>query len=250
MDPQIKPPTEKELACVAHLKSLFTIGDLDADDTHFLNESTYLRFARARDASIEKATELLRECMEWRRSYKPQTITEADVSDILQLGTVYMAGVCKAGRPVMYMTPGAENPFPASMRVKLMVFLLEETHRRGHTALTWVFDFSKLGKRGKDEHSAVTRKETMHILQNYYPERLGALYMINTPWYFRALATIVWPFIDKRTREKIFLSAKANELPQHIDATELVEAFGGQRRLVAPDGHRLEIAALVPQRVR
>lgn len=229
MDPSIKPPTDDELKCVNELKKVVTPHQLDAGDTYFLSDTTYLRFARARDNDLGKSLAMLEECVKWRREYKPYLITEHDVADILQLGTVFMAGLCVHQRPVVYMTPGAKNPFPAETRVKLIVFLLEETMRRGQTTLTWIFDFSKMGERGKDEHSRVTGKSTMHILQHYYPERLGALYMINTPWYFRAIATLMWPFIDKRTRQKLYLNVKVKHLTQYVQEDELIEAFGGKR---------------------
>jgi hypothetical protein len=245
--------TAVELACVEKLKSAVTTMDVDKEDEAFLSDETYLRFARARDADVTKATKMLSECVSWRRQFRPHAIEAKDLVGILQLGTVYMAGLCVHGRPVMYMHPGAKNPFPAETRVKLMVFLLEETMRRGYTSLTWVFDFSKMGERGKDEHSAATRKDTMHILQNYYPERLGALYMLNTPWYFRAIATLVWPFIDKRTRSKIFISMKLENLVEYIAKDQLVEAFGGDLSLPKDDIASDPIAALeqlVPRRCR
>lgn len=224
----MQPPTPEEAQCVDLLKKAVTAEDVDPDDVHFLSDETYLRFVRARDANIKKATVMLKDCVAWRKRFRPQAISVEDLVGILQLGTVYMAGLCLQGRPVMYMTPGAKNPFPAETRVKLIVFLLEETMRRGYTALTWVFDFSKMGERGKDEHSSVTGKETMHILQHYYPERLGALYMLNTPWYFRAIATLMWPFIDKRTRVKIHMSAKQKHMHEYICKEQLVQAFGGE----------------------
>lgn len=222
-----KPPTPAEVACIEHLKAAVTPADVDKDDEAFLSDETYLRFTRARDADATKATTMLKECVAWRKEFRPFAIEARELVGILQLGTVFMAGLCVHSRPVMYMTPGVKNPFPAETRVKLIVFLLEETMRRGYTALTWVFDFSRMGERGKDEHSAATRKDTMHILQNYYPERLGALYMLNTPWYFRAIATLVWPFIDKRTREKVHISVKLKHLTTYIAKEQLITTFGG-----------------------
>ncbi|CUG94446.1 Hypothetical protein, putative [Bodo saltans] len=248
----LAPPTANELACIKHLKENVSLNDVEKGDEAFLSEETYLRFTRARDADFGKALTMLKECVTWRRQFRPFAIEANELAGILQLGTVYLAGLCVHGRPVMYMHPGAKNPFPAETRVKLMVFLLEETMRRGYTSLTWVFDFSKMGERGKDEHSAATRKDTMHILQNYYPERLGALYMLNTPWYFRAIATLVWPFIDKRTRAKIFISMKLKNLTDCIAKDQLVEAFGGDFVLPKDDIAADPVAALeqlIPRRL-
>lgn len=227
----VAPPTEEEQICVEHLKASVTASDLDDDDTQFLTDATYLRFARARDASKSKSLKMLQECCEWRRTYHPHRVTAKSISDILELGTVYVSGKCLQGRPVLYLTPGLHNPFLAEKRVELMVFLLEETWRRGYPQLTWVLDMGHLGERGKDDQSQETRKATMHILQNYYPERLGALYVLHAPWYFKAVVTLVWPFLDSRTRQKIHISMKEEDLPTVIAPEELIKTLGGTKEL-------------------
>jgi hypothetical protein len=225
------PPTIEELECVIYLKTQITQADLSDDDTLFLSDATFQRFARARDASKHKALELMKECCAWRKSYNPHHITADKIADILQLGTVYVTGTCLAGRPILYLTPGLNNPFPAEKRVSLMVYLLEETWRRGYPRLTWVLDMGHMGERGADDQSSETRKATMHILQNYYPERLGALYVVHAPWYFRALVTLVWPFLDSRTREKIHVSMKPEDLPSVIAPDQLISSLGGSREV-------------------
>ena len=41
------------------------------------------------------------------------------------------------------------------------------------------------------------------ISQNYYPERLGKLYVINAPWGFSSIFAIVKKFLDPVTVAKI-----------------------------------------------
>lgn len=204
---------------------------LAPSDGHFLSDATLLRFTRARDCKPAKALEMLEACLAWRLDYRPQSIKQDEIEDIQQLGTVFVSGFCRNGYPVLYMTPGAKNPFDADHRVKLMVFLMEETLRRGYERLTWVFDFSKMGERGKDEESSKTRQQVIKILQDYYPERLGALYMVNTPWYFSVVATLVWPFIDKRTRVKLHIGVKVEDLKKFIDPAMLIEHLGGEHKV-------------------
>lgn len=242
----VAPATEVELKCVEELKKAITQSQLDEDDTHFLSDATFLRFARARDGDVQKALHMMTDCVKWRVAFKPHRIKPDDIADILQLGTVFMAGVCLSQRPVMYMMPGAKNPFVAEKRVKLMVFLLEETMRRGFATLTWIFDFSRMGERGKDDQSAATRKDTLHILQNYYPERLGALYMVNTPWYFKVIATLIWPFIDKRTTSKVHISVKVKDLTKYVAESELIEMFGGKRHVRLANEGPLDINEMIP----
>ena len=225
----LRSATPVEAACVSRLQEHAKAfqAELDHDDIYFLNDATYLRFARARDGDVEKALAMMTACCKWRKQFHPHRITLSDIRDILALGTCFCSGVCRKNRPILVMTPGATNPFPAEKRIQLMVFILEETYRLGYEQLTWLFDFSKMGSRGKDDQSEKTRKELLHILQDYYPERLGILLMINTPWYMRMFAAIVWPFLDKRTKEKIEMNVKLKQLPTHIDPSQLLQEFGG-----------------------
>ena len=61
--------------------------------------------------------------------------------------------------------------------------------------------------------------------------------MINTPWYMRLFATIVWPFLDKRTKEKIEMNVKPKDLPIYIELAQLLREFGGMHVRDAADPH-------------
>jgi hypothetical protein len=47
-------------------------------------------------------------------------------------------------------------------------------------------------------------------VQNYYPERLGKALMINVPYIFlKVWKTMIHPFIDANTRDKVMMSCHA-----------------------------------------
>jgi hypothetical protein len=68
------------------------------------------------------------------------------------------------------------------------------------------------------------------ISQNYYPERLGKLYVINAPWGFAGVFSIVKKFLDPVTVSKIHVlgSGYEKELLKQVPAENLPKAFGGQ----------------------
>lgn len=46
-------------------------------------------------------------------------------------------------------------------------------------------------------------KITTEIAQNYYPEILGQMIIVNSPFSFKAVWAIIKSFIDEKTRRKI-----------------------------------------------
>lgn len=67
------------------------------------------------------------------------------------------------------------------------------------------------------------------ISQNYYPERLGKLYMINAPWGFSTVWSVVKGWLDPVTVSKIHIlgSGYKSELIKQIAPENLPKDFGG-----------------------
>lgn len=68
------------------------------------------------------------------------------------------------------------------------------------------------------------------ISQNYYPERLGKMYLINAPWGFSTIWSVVKGWIDPVTAKKIHIlgSGYQSELLAQIPAENLPVEFGGK----------------------
>jgi hypothetical protein len=73
-------------------------------------------------------------------------------------------------------------------------------------------------------------KQASVISQNYYPERLGKLYMINAPWGFSTVWSIVKGWLDPVTVSKINIlgSGYKSELLKQIPGENLPKKFGGE----------------------
>lgn len=67
------------------------------------------------------------------------------------------------------------------------------------------------------------------ISQNYYPERLGKMYVINAPWGFSGVFSMVKKFLDPVTSAKIHVlgSGYQTELLAQVPAENLPKEFGG-----------------------
>jgi hypothetical protein len=70
------------------------------------------------------------------------------------------------------------------------------------------------------------------VMQNYYPERLGKLYIINAPWGFSSVFSVVKRFLDPVTVAKIHILG-TNYLPElleQVPAENLPAILGGECR--------------------
>ena len=83
--------------------------------------------------------------------------------------------------------------------------------------------------KGPSVYSYVRQAST--ISQNYYPERLGKLYMINAPWGFSTVWGVVKGWLDPVTVKKIHIlgSGYKSELLKQIDPENLPTEVGGAR---------------------
>ena len=72
-------------------------------------------------------------------------------------------------------------------------------------------------------------KQASAISQNYYPERLGKLYLINAPWGFSSVFSVVKGFLDPVTVQKIHVlgSSYQTELDKQVPKENLPKIFGG-----------------------
>ncbi len=72
-------------------------------------------------------------------------------------------------------------------------------------------------------------KSVTAVSQDYYPERLGKLYIINAPWGFSSVFSFVKSFLDPITVAKIHVlgSGYQKELLAQVSAENLPKDFGG-----------------------
>lgn len=73
-------------------------------------------------------------------------------------------------------------------------------------------------------------KQASGLSQNYYPERLGRLYLINAPWGFSTVWSVVKGWLDPVTVQKIHVlgSGYQKELLAQVPAENLPKQFGGK----------------------
>ena len=72
-------------------------------------------------------------------------------------------------------------------------------------------------------------KQASAMSQNYYPERLGKFYLINAPWGFSSVFSVVKGFLDPVTVAKIHVLGTGyhKELLAQVPKENIPKAFGG-----------------------
>jgi hypothetical protein len=217
--------------------------------TERLDTLTLLRFLRARKFDVALSEKMFIESEKWRKEidlddltrnfkyeekpqvfeYYPQYYHKTDIDGrpvyIEQLGNIDLAA--------MYKITTAERMLN-NLAVEYEKFadprLPACSRKAGHLLETCctIMDLKGVGiTKVSSVYSYVRQAST--ISQNYYPERLGKLYLINAPWGFSSVFSIVKGWLDPVTVDKIHVlgSGYQKELLAQVPAENLPKIFGG-----------------------
>jgi hypothetical protein len=104
-EPKLTPAEEQ--AKVKQLRE--AIGPLSGRAAIFCTDDCLHRYLRARNWNVKKSEKMLRECLKWRASYKPEEIKWAEVAKEAETGKVYRANFSdRWGRTVIVMRPAMQ----------------------------------------------------------------------------------------------------------------------------------------------
>jgi len=169
--------------------------------------ATLIRFLRARGGDVYKATELVKEDLAWRASYRPQDLRCRWIETQATTGKMRVSDTYDVhGRPVIVMHHKYENSKDETGQVQYLVWTLEHAIRRMTPPVSKYSVFiNQEGFSLFSGPSMKVSKEVAKCLSGRYPERLGHAVIWQPPFYFRAFYKIISPFIDTRTKQKILM---------------------------------------------
>ncbi|XP_052171826.1 uncharacterized protein LOC127787839 [Diospyros lotus] len=198
------------------------------------SEASMLRYLRARNWNTKKASKMLKETLKWRLQYKPEEIRWEDVAHEAKTGKLYRADYFdKHGRTVLIMRPGFQSTSSVDMQIKYLVYCLERAIAElgtGQEQMVWLIDFEKWNM---SSISVKVTRETAHVLQNHYPERLGLAILYNPPKVFESFWVMVKPFLEPKTTKKVKFVFSSNReslkiMEELFDTNKLESIFGGR----------------------
>ncbi|PMD14030.1 hypothetical protein NA56DRAFT_651256 [Hyaloscypha hepaticicola] len=223
---------------------------LEADGyTERLDTLTLLRFLRARKFDVALAEKMFVDCEKWRKEIDLDNLTRNfdyhEKPQVFEYYPQYYHKTDKDGRPV-YIEQLGNIDLAAMYKIttseRMLANLAVEYEKVGDPRLPacsrkagqlletccTIMDLKGVGiSKVSSVYSYV--KQASAISQNYYPERLGRLYLINAPWGFSGVWSIVKGWLDPVTVQKIHIlgSGYQKELLEQVPAENLPTIFGG-----------------------
>ncbi|KAF7346310.1 CRAL-TRIO domain-containing protein [Mycena sanguinolenta] len=250
----MSPPTHDEI--LKNFRTvLFDEGILHEGDTIGTDDETLLRFLRARKFNLNQAKTMITNAQNWRKTVDGVGIdklySEMDPFDYPERAAVfdcwplYFHRTDKTGRPLNIHTFGGVD-FP-----KLYKSCTPERHWQSvivnadcltrevlpassrlagkpiGTVLVIVDlkDFSL----GKFWQMSKLARASLQVSQDYFPETMGQLAIVNAPSSFAFIWSVLRPWMAKETAEKVDILGHdyKERLLEMIDADSLPSTLGG-----------------------
>ncbi|KAK6130642.1 hypothetical protein DH2020_035617 [Rehmannia glutinosa] len=199
----------------------------------YCSDASISRYLRARNWNVKKAVKMLKATLKWRLEFKPEEIRWDDVAVEAETGKIYRSSYKdKYGRPVLVMRPRCQNSKSIKGQIKYLVYCMENAILnlpQDQEEMVWLIDFH--GFNLSNISIKVTR-ETAHVLQEHYPERLGVAILYDAPKIFEPFWMVAKPFLEQKTANKVKFAYSDNpnttKIMDELFDMELVEsAFGG-----------------------
>lgn len=228
-------PSEEQQRKINEVRRL--LGLLSSRLSIYCSDASIARHLRAQNWNVKKATKMLKETLKWRAEYKPEEIRWDEIANEAETGKIYRSNyVDKYGRAVLVMRPSCQNTKSTKGQIRYLVYCMENAilnlppHQE---QMVWLIDFQGFNL---SHISVKVTRETAHVLQDHYPERLGLAILYNPPKFFEPFWTVVKPFLELKTQNKVKFVYSDDINTRRImedlfDMDQLESAFGGNDRV-------------------
>lgn len=213
------------------------------------NDHLLLRFLRARDFDLNKTYEMFSNCEKWRESIKIKDLCKnfefPEEEEVHKLYPRFYHKVDKYGRPIYIEQLGPldlKKLFNVTTEEKMINHHVYEYEKLIHTRFPacsnragyhietscTIMDLKKVGLFQFAKAFSFI-KSSSAIAQDYYPEMLGQMFIINAPMLFTSTWKLITPLLDPVTVKKIKIlgSKYESEIFKVIDKENFPKFLGG-----------------------
>lgn len=228
----------------------FVFEELNVTDRSRWNEWYILRFCRARKFDVKKIQEMISNYIKWMTNMKFDKVNELDISrfdKFRELAGFGYYNTDRQGRPI-YIDQvkflKAKELFEAYQDEELMAFYIQSYDRLIHVIFP---ECSRVAKKRIEQTCTIMDLKDVNLFkmftgkvkaftniardigQDYYPEILGNMYIINAGLLFSGIWQIIKLGVDAKTQAKISIISGSGkkELEKAIDMTNLPVSLGG-----------------------
>lgn len=204
-----------------------------------------LKFLRARDFKVKDSFTMLKDTLQWRKTFDIDSLIEENFGDDLEK-VVFNHGFDKEGHPVCYNVYGEfqnkelyQKTFSdEEKRLKFLrwrIQFLERSIRKldfssgGVNSIFQISDLKNSPGPAKRELRLATR-QALQLLQDNYPEFVAKQVFINAPWWYLAFYTMISPFMTQRTKSKFVFASTARTaetLFKYVNPEHVPIQYGG-----------------------
>ncbi|KAG6906973.1 hypothetical protein DXG01_011170 [Tephrocybe rancida] len=214
-----------------------------------MDDAFLLRFLRARKFDLVEAWKMLKEAEEWRKSDNVDDIISTfdfkEKREVDKYYPQYYHKTDKDGRPIYIEVLGKldiealYSVTTPDRQIKRLICEYEKSAKYRFPACSKEFGHPvETSCTILDLYNVSLSKfyrvkdyvmEASKISSDKYPETMGKFYIINAPWAFSAVWSVVKPWLDPVTVAKINIlgSSYQDELFKQIPRQNLPKQFGG-----------------------
>lgn len=243
--------TTKEKEALIQIKTeLSTETEFESSDM-LSDDNRLICFLRARKLDIAKSKKMILKYLNWYKTNNINSIyLHYNWEKLDEFTLLYPHGfhkTTKSGEPILLQALGhlkvnkLFKAFTLDSIVKNWIKQYEimqrdifpkcsqVAQRYIHSVVT-IIDLRKLGTGILNNKIYALLQVILEVCQDYYPESLGNIFVINSGFAFKMMYTVLKTFIDKKTKAKIKVHGKnySDALNAVVSKENLPDLFGGQ----------------------
>ncbi|KAI4478647.1 hypothetical protein M0804_011675 [Polistes exclamans] len=193
-------------------------------DLNYCTDEYIMRFLLARKYRAEQAAALI-------AAYQAQIAHRQDIFGNLTARDPALQRALRAGIPVILASqwdPIAVPALSVQRAIFLVLEILIQDPRNQHSGFVAVVDWSGFSLRQGGALGAAALRNLIAALRGRFPARFKAIHFLSAPLYVQATLALVKPFLDEKTRNKIYLHGNnLSTLHEHLPTDILPAELGG-----------------------